>query len=73
MNATSDGYLCYLWEKRPEIAGNAVYRGSALSRCIPARLTYLAAAYRTGPFLWSHSRSCRRPSPCRERALNCGN
>ena len=51
MNATSDGYLCYLWEKRPEIAGNAVYRGSALSRCIPARLTYLAAAYRTGPFL----------------------
>ena len=37
--------------------------GSALSRCVPACLTCLAAAYRTGTLLWSHSRSRTRPSP----------
>ena len=31
MNATSDGYLCYLWEKRPAIACGNVYR---VPRCL---------------------------------------
>ena len=37
--------------------------GSALSRCVPARLTRQAVACRTGTLLWSHSRSRKRPSP----------
>ena len=37
--------------------------GSALSRCVPAHLTCPAAAYRTGTFLWSHSRSRKGPLP----------
>jgi hypothetical protein len=33
VNAASDGYLCYLWGKRPEIAGDVVYR---VPRCLAA-------------------------------------
>ena len=41
----------YLWARRPAIAGDVVYRGSVLSRCVPACLTCPAAAYRAGtPF-----------------------
>jgi hypothetical protein len=32
-NRKNDGYLCYLWGKRPEIAGDVVYR---VPRCLAA-------------------------------------
>jgi hypothetical protein len=38
-NRKSDGYLCYLWEKRPEIAGDVVYLvPSCLAVCQPVSL-----------------------------------
>ena len=71
MNATSDGYLCYLWGKRPEIADDVVYR---VPRC-------LAASQPVSPVRPRHT----APAPClvtfpvaqkalpyQERALTCG-
>ena len=47
----SGRYMRYLRARRPEIAGGKRLPGSAVSRCVPARLTCQAAAHRTGtPF-----------------------